>query len=157
MLVMGIDSSTSCTGWSIIDNEENKIIAHGCIKPSKKLNNIEKIIYITRELKSIQREHEPEYICIEETAVLRNAKTQRVLTALLYYIVIEFTKLNCLIITLRPSEWRKGKIKGKNRSDLKANCINYVKKKYNIVVNDDEADAIVIAEYDVEKHEKTTL
>lgn len=151
MVVMGIDSSTSCTGWSIIDNEENKVIAHGCIKPNAKLDNIQKIIYITRELKSIHREFEPVYICIEETAVLRNAKTQRILTALLYYIVIEFTKLNCLIFTVNPSIWRKGKVKGKNRAELKASSINYVYKKYNILVKDDEADAIVIAEYEAEK------
>lgn len=151
MKAMGIDSSTSCTGWAILDTEDNKVIASGCIKPSAKLNAIQKIIYITRELKSIHREYEPEYINIEEVVVLRNAQTQRVLTALLYYIVIEFTKYNEIIKTVRPSEWRKGKVKGKNRSDLKTAAINYVQKKYGIIANDDIADAIVIAEYNAEK------
>lgn len=151
MKAMGIDSSTSCTGWAILDTEENKVIASGCIKPSSKLNAIQKIIYITRELKSIHREYEPEYINIEEVVVLRNAQTQRVLTALLYYIVIEFTRFDVIIKTVRPSEWRKGKVKGKARAELKTAAINYVHKKYGIIANDDIADAIVIAEYNAEK------
>lgn len=151
MIAMGIDSSTSCTGWAILDTEEYKVIDSGYIKPSAKLNAIQKIIYITRELKSIYREYEPEYINIEEVVVLRNAQTQRVLTALLYYIVIEFTKYDAIIKTVRPTEWRKGKVKGKARAELKANCIRYVKNKYKIAATEDEADAIVIAEYNAEK------
>lgn len=151
MKAMGIDSSTSCTGWAILDTEQNKVIASGYIKPKSKLNAIQKIIYITQELKSIHREYEPEYINIEEVVVLRNAQTQRVLTALLYYIVIEFTKEDAIIKTVRPTEWRKGKIRGKARSELKANCIKYVENKYKIAANEDEADAIVIAEHNAEK------
>ena len=147
MKAMGIDSSTSCTGWAILDTENNKVIASGYIKPASKLNTIQKIIYITNELKTIFREYEPEYINIEEVVVIRNAQTQRMLTALLYYIVIEFTKENVIIKTVRPTEWRKGKIKGKGRTELKANCIKYVKDKYKIAATEDEADAIAIAEY----------
>lgn len=147
MKAMGIDSSTSCTGWAILDTENNEVIASGHIKPTGKTNTIQKIIYITRVLKDIFREYEPEYINIEEVVVIRNAQTQRMLTALLYYIVIEFTKENVIINTVRPTEWRKGKIKGKCRAELKANCMKYVESKYNTIATEDEADAIVIAEY----------
>lgn len=147
MKAMGIDSSTSCTGWAILDTENNEVIAWGCIKPPSKWNTIKKIIHIAEELKAIYREYEPEYINIEEVVVVRNAQTQRMLTALLYHIVIEFTKENAFIKTIRPTVWRKGKVNGKNRRELKAAAIKYVYDKYDKLANDDIADAIVIAEY----------
>ena len=110
---------------------------------------VERIIYIEKELKAIWKEYEPEYIVIEEMAVFRNAKSMRALIGLLYHLVIEFTKYEALVILVKPSEWRKGKIKGKCRADLKKESIEYVANKYKMSVNDDISDAILIAEYDV--------
>ena len=150
ILVMGIDSSTTSTGWCILDNEENKIYARGVIKPDKRLSMLKRIIYIEKEIKAIYAEYEPEYICIEEMVAFRNANSMRALIGLLYHLVIEFEKREALVVLVRPSEWRKGKVKGRVRSEYKANCIEYVKNKYGIEVEEDVADAICIAEYDCE-------
>lgn len=78
---------------------------------------------------------------------MRNGATAKILAGLLYHLVVEFTKREMLVVLVRPSEARKGRITGKNRQELKQNAITYVKNKYNAKVNDDEADAIIIAEY----------
>ena len=145
MRVLGLDTSTTSTGYAIIDN--GKLIDYGCIKPDKKLNTIEKIIYIEKEIKEIIKKKEIEYVAIEELAMVRNGAVTKLLAGLLYHLVIEFTKKELLTVLVRPSEARKGRITGKNRQELKQNAINYIKGKYNVKVNDDEADAIIIAEY----------
>lgn len=146
MRILGLDTSTSSTGYAVIDN--GKLICYGSIKPPKKLNTIEKIIYIEKEIKEIISKKKVEYIVIEQLAVMRSANTTRVLAGLLYHLIIEFTKKDILTILVRPSEWRSHcGIKGKGREELKQNAINYIKSKYKIDVNDDEADSICIAEY----------
>ena len=125
-----------------------KFFGTGCIKPDKVLSSIQRIIYIERELKAIWKQYEPEYIIIEELVTFRNSNTTRMLIGLIQHLMIEFTKYDALVILVRPTEWRKNKIKGKHREDLKKESIEYVKNKYGIDVNDDVSDAIIIAEYD---------
>ena len=48
MRILGIDSSTTATGYAVI--EDNKIIKSGVIKPQKKLDAIQRIIYIITNL-----------------------------------------------------------------------------------------------------------
>ena len=50
MVICGIDSSTSSTGWGVIDtkfNDNLRLIDYGAIKPNKKLETIDRIIYIS--------------------------------------------------------------------------------------------------------------
>ena len=48
MRILGIDSSTTATGYAILD--ENKILLSGVIRPNKALNSIERIICIEKEI-----------------------------------------------------------------------------------------------------------
>ena len=146
MRVLGLDTSTTSTGYAIIDN--GKLIDYGCIKPPNKLNTIDRIIYIEKEVKEIIFKKEIEYVVIEELAIMRNGSTAKILAGLLYHLMIEFRKRELLTVLVRPSEARKGRITGKNRQELKQNAIYYVKSKYKIKdVNDDIADSIILAEY----------
>ena len=55
MIILGIDSSTTSTGWGVIDTKfdnELRLIDYGSIKPPK-LETIDRIIYISRELKRL--------------------------------------------------------------------------------------------------------
>ena len=147
-MILAIDSSTTATGYCIRDKD--KIVKYGVIKPNKTLSTIEKIIYIEKELKALWYKYKPEYIIIEEMNVCRNMQTMRKLIGLIEHLDIEFTKLEALVIRVTPSSWRKGKIKGKTRQELKEASRKYVKEKYGLDVSDDEADAIIISEYKVE-------
>ena len=127
-----------------------KYFGTGCIKPNKTLSTFQRIIYIEKELKDIWKEYEPEYIVIEELVTFRNSNTTRMLIGLIQHLVIEFTKYDALVVLVRPTEWRKNKIKGKCREDLKEASKQYVREKYGIEVNDDIADSVIIAEYEME-------
>lgn len=150
MIIMGIDSSTTSTGWAIIDTKlsgNSRLMAHGTIKPNSKLKTTNRIIHIGKELKEIIRSWEPEFIVIEEINVFRNAKSTRGLVGLIVYIEIILELRQALYTVLTPSQWRKlVGIKGARRDELKQASIEFVKNKYAEAVNDDEGDAICIAE-----------
>ena len=151
MVICGIDSSTSSTGWGVIDTKFNDNLRgrdYGAIKPNKKLETIDRIIYISRELRRILQDFKPELIVIEEMNVTRNMKTIRALSGLLTEIEVMLRNRQALYVKMTPSEWRKKiEIKCKNnRETLKKASVDYVFEKYNENVSDDEADAICIAE-----------
>lgn len=144
--VLGIDSSTTATGYAIL--EDNKVIVSGDIKPNKKLSSIERVIYIQEEINTLYDKYKPDFIVIEEMVAFRNANSMRILIALIYYLVIEFTKKEALVVLARPSEVRKGKISGRKREEIKKQSIDYVNKKYKLKLDDDNiSDAILLAEY----------
>lgn len=146
MRILGLDTSTTSTGYAVFDND--KLISYGTIKTPKKLDLLDKIIYIEEQVKQIMKAKKVEFIVIEELAVMRSANTTRALAGLLYHLLVEFRKRELLVVKVRPSEWRSvSHIKGKGREELKENAIKFVEQNYKIKVNDDEADAILIARY----------
>lgn len=146
MRVLGLDTSTTSTGYAVLDND--KLISYGTIKTPKKVDLIDKIIYIEEHIKQIIKAKKVEFIVIEDLAMTRSAATTKALSGLLYDLLVEFRKREILVVTTRPSEWRKVcGIKGKKRDELKQSAIKFVKQRYKIDVNDDEADAIGIAKF----------
>ena len=151
MIILGIDSSTTSTGWGVIDTKfdsELRLVDYGVIKPRKQLETIDRIIYIERELRRILQDFKPEFVVIEEMNVTRNMRTVRELAKLLGVIEVMLRNRQALYIKMTPSEWRKKVgIQCKNtREMLKKASIKYVREKYKENVNEDEADAICIAE-----------
>lgn len=150
MIIMGIDSSTTSTGWAVIDTRHEgnlRVVDFGVVKPGKKLETIDRIIYISNKLKEIIRQFRPEFIVLEEMNVMRNAKAVRALSGLITEIEVLLRNKQMLYIKMTSTEWRKKVgIKGKTREELKHSSVSYVKEKYSEEVNDDEGDAICIAE-----------
>ena len=144
MRTMGIDSSTTSTGWAVIDEEG--IVASGVIKP--KGETIERIIEISQELCKIYRQYEPVEVYIEDLSVTRNMKTLKSLSGLLYVILTSLYKQEAVITLLKPTQWRKGKIEGRTREQLKQSAIQYIKEKYGLYAEEDTAEAIIIAEWE---------
>ena len=143
MIVLGLDTSSYSTGYAVMENK--KILSYGTIKPAKKLDLFDRIIFIEKE---IIKNKKIEYIIIEELAMTRNMKVVKALVGLQYHLLLEFRKKEMLVLELRPNEWRKPlEIKGKKREELKQNAIEWVTNNYNLKVNDDEAEAICIAYY----------
>lgn len=150
MVILGIDSSTTSTGWAVIDTKfdnELRLIDYGVIKP-KQDETIDRIIYISNELKEVLRNFRPEFVVIEEMNVTRNMKTIRALSGLITAIEVMLRNRQALYVKLTPSQWRKSVgIQCKNdRNTLKQASVEYVREHYSENVNDDEADAICIAE-----------
>lgn len=141
MRILGLDTSTTSTGYAVLDNE--KLISYGTIKTPKKADLIDKIIFIEEHIKQIIKAKKVEFIVIEDLAMTRSAATTKALSGLLYDLLVEFRKREMLVIAVRPSQWRKVcNIKGKKREELKQAAITFVKNEYKLDVTDDEADAI---------------
>ena len=147
MLALAFDPSTTSTGWAVYDTQYNDLLEYGSIKPPMK-DPIERIMQIDRQVKELLNLWKPEITLIENLSVTRNARTTILLSGLQVIIEVDCKRRNLLYLPVRPSEWRKEiGIKGRTRADQKANTIKYIKEKYKINVNEDEADAICISEY----------
>ena len=75
MKILGLDTSTTSTGYAVLDND--KLISFGTIKTPRKADLLDKIIYIEEHVKQIIKAKEVEFIVIEDLAVTRSASTTK--------------------------------------------------------------------------------
>ena len=154
MKVLSLDLSTHSSGWCI--GQDGVLETHGCITASSKdVKN--RIIKMRDQLITIIKENKIEKIIMEQVRPDYNSHTSKVLMWLQAAVVIATyqisPKIQCQFIGV--NEWRAVlKIKqgrGIKRDVLKPQDIQYVKDKYGITVNDDQADAICIFDAYYEK------
>ncbi len=149
MRYLGIDASTKSTGIALFDDD--KLISHQCITASSTdvINRIQKII---GSLDAFLLDNKVDLIILEEVrpASEGNIQTHRVLmwmqAAINFLIHDKFP--NIKIDYVYPNEWRAWlgihTGAGVRREYLKIKDIEWVKKNFNLELNDDEADAIGI-------------
>lgn len=147
MKILSLDLSTHSSGYAIGQN--GKLMEHGYITATSK-DVIKRIIKMRDQLSKIIRDNEIEKIVMEQVRPEYNSHTNKVLMWLQAIIVVAAYQINSKIEYqfIGPSEWRAAlKIKqgrGIKRENLKPQDIQYVKDKYHLTVNDDEADAICV-------------
>ena len=146
MIKLSIDSSTKKTGIAVWD--DSRLLCYFLIDCSE-IENIDiRFIEMAKKMYNALEKYKPSKVYIEEAASTRNAIVQRFLVRL-QGIVFAWKLFNeCEIILYRPQTWRKAcDIKqGRNvkRSELKKQAIDFVKNKFEVIVNDDVAEAICI-------------
>ena len=71
------------------------------------------------------------------------------LSGLYYVILTRFTTMGYLVVTPKPSEWKKAlDVKGRNREEQKKSSINranYILRDGNTLIDDNMADATCLA------------
>ena len=153
MILLSLDLSTKSTGAAIFD--DNKLIHYECISASS-TDVIKRIYKIKNKVNELLNEFSVDQVVAEEVRFgesnISNVKTYKALNyiqAAIVFTVYDYNP-NIKIEYLQPSEWRsKVGIKtgrGIKRESLKKEDIQFVKDKYNIDVNDDIADAILLGE-----------
>jgi Holliday junction resolvasome RuvABC endonuclease subunit len=151
-----IDSSTKKSGIAIFDNGIYK--EHILLDYEKDNNMDSRFLKMTTEIMKILKTYEPDIIYIEEVVVDRNMHSIRFLARLIGVVYGYSLLKDCEFNTIRPTEWRSQlnfvQGTGHKRDDLKQQAIDYVKKEFNLDVNDDEADAICIGLAVIKKFEK---
>lgn len=146
MNILALDLSTKSTGWAVGDDV---LLAHGCITKNSK-NVIERIISMKNQIIKIIDFYKIDKIILEEVRPEFNSHTGKILIWLQAAVIIAAYQINHSIQYqfIGASEWRAvlsiKQGRGIKRDQLKPKDIAYVKNKYNIEVNDDEADAICI-------------
>lgn len=147
MKLLSLDMSTHSTGFAI--GVDGTLQNHGCI--TSKAKDVEKrIIQMRRQIVNLIVKNKPNKIIVQQVRPQVNSHTNKVLMWLQGAIILVAYECDPTIKVqfINASEWRAAiKIKqgrGVKREQVKIHDIQYVKEKYNIDVNDDEADAICI-------------
>ena len=146
--ILALDLSTTTTGFAI--GEKNKLEKHGIISSNLK-TSIARIVEMRQYISNLIKNNNIQKIVVEEVRPEYNSHTMKILMWLQAAIVIATYEIdkNIEFQFIGASSWRAElKIhqgRGIKRQQLKSEDINYVQKKYNIkVINDDEADAICL-------------
>lgn len=143
-----MDQATNICGYCLMNSEDYAIIKTGSIHLQG--NNVqERIAKLKQTVNLIIENYRPDYFVLEDVQYQNNPKTHKILSELLgvlenYY--YENTK-NYLVVSVNT--WRSGflNIKEKNRTKAKQATIEYIKKEYDLEVDNDAADAIGLARY----------
>ena len=152
MNILSLDLSTKSSGWAYF--KDGELIEHGCVTSAS--TDVIKRIYIMREaVAALLTQYEVSKVIVEEVGPeggygVGNTHTHKMLMWLQAAIafIIHDNFPNVEIEYIYPSSWRANlgikNGRGIKRTTLKEADIDFVKEKYNIDVNDDEADAICI-------------
>ena len=149
MQVLGIDTSTSCTGWCVMEhkNSINTIIAFGKIQPKKDLNYLEKYKIILVGLRKIVKQYKIEKIAMEQPNSSRNMKVTRILCGLYGLLTYMFFHLDGIIVVDINTIHAKKVFTGIGKAQ-KIDTINKANELFNLKLAEDDndiADAIQIA------------
>lgn len=152
--ILALDQSSKITGYAIFDNDV--LIKYGAvkIKGSKAPIRYSKL----REwVRNMNEGWTPDIIAIEDIQLeetdYENTITFKILAGVIGVLETLFVDLDIPYEVVHISTWRKSQqVTGRARSDRKRSAQIKVKKCYNIDVTDDEAEAILIGRYMVEKH-----
>jgi len=144
VVMISLDTSSTATGWAVwisghLHNEG--VIDLKKIKEDKHLT-------MTKKIWELLEFYSPDIVVLEETSVLTNALTQRILTQITGTVYTWCAIKGVEYHALRPSEWR-SKVKGdeklpRKREELKQWSVGKVKELFNIETTDDGADALLI-------------
>lgn len=156
MKLLALDLSTKSSGYAL--GEKDNLLKHGYISASSK-DVIKRIIKMRDQIAEIIIQNNIQKIVMEQVRPEYNSHTNKVLMWLQAAIAIKTYEINPKIQCdfIGASEWRAAlnikQGRGIKRNQLKPRDIQYVKNKYNVNVNDDEADAICIFDAYYEKND----
>lgn len=158
MIVMGIDASTTCSGYSVFDN--HKLIEYGAIKPPETLEWRDRIAYQTIEFMKLFKKYQPEILYAEDVPAKDGKLTIEKLGAVQGMLIALCAAYKIQTHFLLPSKWRgalgifDGTRSGLHRDVLKQKAIEMANKEFDIQLvwvapkskknQDDIAEAILI-------------
>ena len=148
MILLALDLSTKNTGYAIY--QESILITHGCISINNN-NLFNRIEHMTVTINDLIHKYKIDFVILEDVLpddVHHNQSVYKALTYLQGFILNCLNSNNIPFKLFTASEWRKKcgihTGRGIKRDVLKTKDIEFVQKHFDIIVNDDEADAICI-------------
>lgn len=149
--ILGLDASTKCTGYGVV-NSVGKLLSHGSIDYSYETDIDIRIDKMIESLDALFNEIEPDIVYVEDSwkaGKVLNIQTTKKLTNIIGAVRCLSIQHGSLFNSVYPSEWRSAISidggKGTKREEFKQRAMEYVKKKYDISVPEDESEGICIA------------
>lgn len=158
MVVIGVDGSTSCSGYSVF--RDGALVAYGAIKPKGKEWD-ERLMQEWQEFCAVVEQYHPDVLYYEQPPLKDGKITLLKLGAVQGMILGLCAQYNIKIQFLSPSDWRRevgfydGTREGTKRDELKKKSIEKANQLFGLDLvwkspnskfnNDDVSDAILIA------------
>lgn len=110
MKILGLDISSTSTGWCIVVKEDGKLSLpeYGLVKPEGAMSSLQRLYFFGNELSKIIDKHTPDEIAIEETVLVRSPKVMRALSrfsGVALFLAYKYQKRE--IATYEPTMWMK--------------------------------------------------
>ena len=104
------------------------------------------------EIECIIEKYQPDFIVFENVQFQKNYGTFQHLSQLQGIIMALLFEKNIGFQIIEPTAWKSvAGVKGRKRTEQKSSAIQIVKDKYNLEVSEDEADAILIGFWAINK------
>lgn len=151
--ILALDQATHITGYSLFDDD--KLVTYGCFKVEGN-DEIERDKKISEWLISAIQNWKPDYIGIEGIQLQNNLSGGAAMGVTTFETLARLQgilMLTCLQNKIEykichTAVWRQFcGVKGRSRADKKKSAQTLIKKEYDVTVNNDEADAILIGKY----------
>jgi crossover junction endodeoxyribonuclease RuvC len=149
--ILCLDQATKISGFSIW--EDKKLITYGKLEVNQNEKNpIERMKQMYDQIVNLIESSSPSFIVFENVQFQRNYGTFQQLAQLQGVIMSYLFKSDIGFKIIEPSAWKSFcGIKGRKREEQKKNTQVFVKNKYGIEVSEDEADAIGIGTWAINK------
>jgi len=146
--ILGLDVSSVCTGYSVVEDGYLLTNTIGTIKPNSKDCIGKKLVFFEKKIKNLLKKYNPDYVVTEDIFKGPNVKTFKTL-AMFRGIVFKtvYEKLKNDPVCLMPTEARKiAGVKGITKED----AFIFITEKYNFlnykfVTHNDISDSIILA------------
>lgn len=149
--ILAIDQSTKISGYSVWKNK--KLIEYGFLETNKKEDNpIERMKQMYDEFLLLIDKIKPDFVVFEDTQFQNNYSTYKILSQLQGVLMAILFERGIGFQIIQPTAWKSAtNVKGRKRIEQKSSAIQTVKSKYNLNVSEDEADAILIGTWAINK------
>lgn len=146
MKVLALDQSTMKTGIAVFDDGE--LTFHSIIDLKQEKVPEVRFQEMCKRLNSMILKTTPDVVVFEDVSFQTNPSTLIILARVQGAIIQSALFNNIPFMCYKPSSWRKlnsfRQGKDVTRKELKQQALNYVKRKYNLNVREDVAEAICI-------------
>lgn len=155
--MISLDTSTTSTG--IAEFANGNFVGYDCIQCESDSKDYDVCAPMISKLQKMINNKKPDIVVVEMTSVSRNMQTVRNLTLILGALYGKCMEEGAYFEMLRPSEWRALiqphtdlKPASRKRKDLKKWSQAVVKQLFDLDVNDDISDAILLGMAYVNKY-----
>jgi len=151
IIILSFDQSTKITGYSLFSN--SKLIYYGTLQSDLcEKNPIERMKQMYENIKECIIKHNPDFVVFEDTQFQNNFSTFQQLSQMQGILLALLFEKNIGFLIIQPTAWKSFcGVKGKKRQQQKDSAIQIVRDKFNLSVSEDEADAILIGFWAINK------
>ena len=149
--ILSFDQSTKVTGYSLYNN--SNLINYGTIQSnSTEKNPIERMKQMYDNIKQCLVKYNPDFVVFENVQFQKNYGTFQQLSQLQGVLMSLLFERNIGFHIIEPTAWKAFcGVKGRKRQEQKDNAIQLVKDRFKLSVSEDEADAILIGFWAINK------